>query len=352
MLQTSADVIIDELHPQPPATESFFKKFAFTLLVTGAGLSGMLLIFLSFGVKFWLTSKIEPNQGEKMAFWSYELGHFMLLEIGIGFITALVIALTVDISTRAQEKKEHEKKLQEIGENIFNALFRTAVDKELVREMYLALILPKFIREDLTLVYEFENVPGQGSLPLNERKLKLIHTFSFKAKNVTDQKVGYRVSPQIEALIKADASTPFKTFSLNIINADGGITGTVKTDSEFLNQNAEEKGIRHTLRNVPELLIEPNERIDFRMTIEKLCRISDMEASVTAHSARDLTLIVKTGKDVPPLDFIVDQAHRKDMEEIISVDSKPDLRTWKLNSAILPYQGVMLWWYPKLPKAG
>ena len=329
-------------------------QFILTLLV--AFLSGALFIFVAYAVRFPKPHGESANIKQELIDWYHELGHFLVLEIGIAFITGCVVALTVEFFMRNLAQREHEVHRQEISENIFFALFRTAVTDELISEMYKSLLVPKFVRENLEIKYTFIPLPDQEKVPLGDNKrLILKQTISFKARNITDQRVTYTMRPQDEVVIQHDSYTiPFKELLMEVEDQKpyysiedqkvhlygSGLTKQIDTDYSA--------GMSCILK-MQKVRVDPNQCVQVLIVVEKVCRYADMEAWVTANAAKDLKLIVElSDQQFSNLEFCAHQTHRQPLVKMPFSETKaPTSHTWRLDYPILPYQGVMLRWRPK-----
>jgi flagellar basal body-associated protein FliL len=293
------------------------------------------------------------NQTPELMAWKDELEHFVVLEIGIAFITGCVVALTVELFMRNRAQREHEVHRQEISESIFFALFRTAITNDLITEMYKALLVPKFMRENLEVKYNFIPLPGQEEVSLDDKKrLILKQTISFKARNITDQRVTYTIRPQDEVVIKHDGYTvPFKELLMEVENPNSYYPiedNKVHLSGSSLATKITTNGMSSILE-VQKVRVDPKQCVQVLLVTEKVCRYADMEAWVTAHAAKDLKLIVElSDKQFSNLEFCAHQTHRQPLVPVpSSATEAPTSYTWRLDYPILPYQGVMLRWRPK-----
>lgn len=338
----------------PPYKTKGAELSQFILAISIVLLLGIVFIFGAFVVKFILMARqADPaKQVGDSVVWIYELAHFLALEVGIGFITACVIAITVEVFMRNREKREHEQQKEEISQSVFFALFRTAVPGELIAEMYKALFLPNFIRENLEIKYTFISLPGEEFVPIDNRRLILRQAISFKAQNVTDKSARHLMGPRDEVLIRHDGyPIAFREFLMEVVvpdNSSPSIGQKVHLYGDNLRANITMDGMRQILKT-QEVLVYPAQYVNVLIVLEKVCRYSDMDTWVTANSAKDLKLIVElSDEQFSILEFCVDQAHRQPLRKVPSSETHaPNSYTWRLDYAVLPYQGVMLRWRPR-----
>jgi hypothetical protein len=315
-----------------------FRQFILIVLVVFA--IGAALIWLSYRVK----------EGK---FLDKDLEHFLLLEIGIAFITACVIAGTVEVFMRNRGERAQEQYKIEIAESVFKALFRTAIPDELVSEMYMALFVPKFVREEIEIKYRFEPLKVEPALPLDARKLRVRQVISFVARNVTDKTVNHSSAPREDILIADDdnVATPFKEFLMEIVsdnNPNGGPKIHLQ-DPQQLRAATTRQGMRYQLKTQTLYGVGPGQLVYVLLTIDKICRYADSDAWVTSYSAKRLKLTVEVvGNPLPDLEFWVDQSHRQKLVRVPESERQnASSYEWRLNFPILPYQGVMLRWRPR-----
>lgn len=315
-----------------------FRQFILIVLVVFG--IGAVLIGFSYRVK----------EGK---FLDKDLLHFLLLEIGIAFITGCVIAGTVEVFMRNRGERTQEQYKIEIAESVFKALFGTAISDELVSEMYLALFVPKFVREEIEIKYRFEPLKVQPALPLDARKLRVRQEISFRALNVTDTTVNHTTAPREDLLIADpdNPATPFKEFLMEIVGAGNSSKAGQRIhlqEVEELRKATTREGMRYQLK--PQTLeVGAGHSVRVLLVIEKICRYADTDTWVTSYSAKHLKLSVEVaGNPFPDLEFSVDQSHRQKLVRVPESERRnASSYEWRLDFPILPYQGVMLRWRPK-----
>lgn len=312
----------------------------FILIVLAVFAAGVILILFSYRLK----------EGH---FFDKELSHYLVLEIGIALITGCVIAGTVELFMRTRGERVQEQYKQEIAANVFKALFATAIPDELVSEMYTALFVPKFIREEIEIKYRFEALKERPGLPREAQKLRVRQEISFRAINVTDTTVNHSSTPREDILIADEENphTPFKEFLMEIVDTNSGTPGQNihLQEPEELRSATSKDGMRYKLKTQTLENVGPGQSVHVVLVIEKVCRYADTDTWVTAYSAKNLKLSVELiGNPLPALEFWVDQAHRQSLVPIPESPRKHAVSyEWRLNYPILPHQGVMLRWRPR-----
>jgi len=338
------------MQPQPDkllTSDGIFRKMKRADLVQFIIIE--LLLFLM-GTVFILASYTFVKAGEG----DHSLAHYVTLELGIALITSCIIAGTVELFMRKGEERAHAKHRQEIAQNVFRALFGTAISDKLVNEMYAALFVPKFVREEIEIRYKFERLGDEPALPQDARKLRIHQVITYLARNVVDKPVSHPSSPREDILVydAENEDTPFKDFLMEIVGRGGSKntadTICLDTPAKLLAATTRQ-GMRYTLKRQTLEDIRPGEAVRAVLAIDKICRFADTDTWVTSTPAEGLTIKVEVAKDLAPvLEFCVDQAHRQKMIQIPESErTNQSTYEWRLDSPILPYQGVMLRWRPK-----
>jgi hypothetical protein len=302
------------------------------------------LVTFAIGVALMLVSDYVGNTHEKL--------RSVILELGIGFVVGAIVAATIESYMRSRQKIEDKEREREMESNIFMALFRTALPDDLVHEMYQMLFARRFIRQNLEIAIRFRRLTDDEkkicSVPA---ALVLTQSVTYNAKNISDGWASHRVSPQEYALFPHPTMNhPFKSFTASCGSE------TVTLESAALSKGLVTNpgnGIWYYLE-APKINVPKDHVVIVVSTIELICRETDIKTWLSYYPAERLKLTVELDTGLQDqLEFAVDQSHRLSLEPDDGKTS--DGRTiygWKLDKPILPHQGIILYWRPKMKTGG
>jgi hypothetical protein len=294
-----------------------------------------------------------PRQSFSGEFW-----HLFFLELGLGFVVGCVVSLTIERYMDYQKRRELLEQEQEIKTDVFEALFGTALPKPLIQEMYEAIFVPKFVRENFRITFTFrpltdaeeEQFRPADTGPPAEGLLVIQQVVSFRAQNTTNQRVDYNAEPGEYMLVEHPAfPTPFREYRMSCGLDEQHLQGDDIVAASRRNRRPEDGDIWHGLGRLT-LKVPPGGHVDVCSVVEEVCRYADTKTLRTTQPADGigLTVVIKDRRLYETLEFGVDQAHRMNLARLDSSELKASMTyQWELPYPILPSQGVMLHWRPK-----
>lgn len=320
-----------------------------------AGLWLPSLLLLCIGIIFILLACI-PMWGKAQG---WEVLHSLVLELGLGFVVGFFISVTIEFYMRNRKRIEDQRALDEIKENIFLHLFRTALPPELVTEMYRALLVPKFVREDLQVKFTFRPLSEDQKKKVRDESMLIVQrVVAFRARNMTDMLVDHSVEPMETVLIDhPDAKSPFKEFLMKgsfdaiHLKTDEEIENAIKKHRDEMRSNKGndyDQKVSEVWRSLGKQTVKVRSKdyAEVCLVTEEVCRCADTKTWNSKYAAKSLRLIVVVMDTHlhDKLEFTVDQSHR---QELRLTDSSSDAKTWVLDYPVLPDQGIMVHWRPR-----
>jgi hypothetical protein len=275
---------------------------------------------------------------------SQTLTHFLdalALETGIAVLIGSVAASTIERHYRRRAETEHREQRREIEADIFRHLFGMSVSRELLDELTYTVFAAKFVREKLSLRYEFDIFDaGDPDQPVEFVKVR--HTVSYQLRNTGRDPEKFRIRHYFENVAPSSQHRDrFTAFHVE------GLSETIAPNETALKEMVTQEGIRQCLHTRIE--VPPTAPAIVSYTYEAVRRISDSETWISTLPANGIRITaVVLNKSLSGLCFYPDSAHRLDPKRL-SGDTSEEccFHEWEIASAVLPYQGVMLYWHPR-----
>jgi hypothetical protein len=322
------------------------------LTLVASGLLGILfLIYAAAGERV----RAEGGEASWQSF-SRSLAH----EVGMALLVAVALTCIVEYFLRRRSQAEHEEYTEELEtrheehkhqleqlhdrhkkdleKDVFLALFGTAIKPDLVEELYRVIFKHKFTRERVLIQYAFSPVDGERDRVLVRQEI------SFDIRNISSEHAVYRFSPYADDLLNRDhEKQPVREFC---VIQDGQVLAALG-DGRLLCARKSEPPLRYQLcydgGKPIEIPIKPGTPAHVTYVVEVQMRLTDSHSWVTMHATDGLEVSVKVHEALSHCRFWLDASHSRPLERVLS---GPTHYSWRLRWAVLPFQGVMLIWYP------
>jgi hypothetical protein len=263
-----------------------------------------------------------------------EVADAFLAELGVALVVAAFLAATIDIYLRYRTELAHIRQQGEISENIFKHLFGFGLHRALVDELTETIFASKIRRDAISLSYEFWTIDAD----LIGARL----TVDYHIINSSRGTEKYQITHYFENTI--DVGNNSDTFTS--LRVDGAAISD-HYSGDALHQRVVRAGIRRILTG-PIIDVPPDQPIRIHYTYETVRRRADSEVWITTLPTNDLKLtIVLLDDSVRRLAFAPDASHRNEPELVSNApEAHSALIQWKMQSGLLPYQGIVLYWCP------
>lgn len=311
----------DSSHGESP---SFVRAIPYGLLVLGVLL--IICAFTLFPPPHERVGAGKLDSGDEHGTESVEteapapFGQKALLFVGLAFVIGCVMAYSIERVMKSRQQHEQIRLEDGTRTTTFDALFKTATPDGFLDEMRETLLTPAFVREDLTVTYTFEDKPGATTITVSRK----VH---FWARNITSRRAVHVMSPSEFVLLDDPTQTVFVEC---VMESDDKLYGD--------KMNVTREDIIQKMQSQP-ISVNPNARVEVTLVVKKTCWRRDRDTWISKDAADGITLNVNAGTLTGKLTFAVDRWHRKPLRKVNS-------QKWVLESSLLPYQGIILYWKP------
>jgi hypothetical protein len=325
-------------------------------------------------------SLTDPRQQEKRArdlLWCH-----IVRDLGIACVVGAGTVVSFEGSLRYFEHVERDEQRTLMAKDVFRYTFGYNLEKGLMEEVQADAIAPKLVRERWLVEYQFHEADEKRGL------LKLLTTVMYQLRNRSGDEVPYPLNHYFHSICPTAQSND-QFMSIEIESPDPAAKPpcadqdmlcactaySVDKENEVaqafgrrqlhgpretanvVDSKGKETGIRlvrykngsqHGIQTIEPIIIPPRGTVKIRYSYEQTKRYADMTTMITVHPAMKLEVCVHIADPkLAKLRLEADSAHRLDPEKVPVLNKKDRCARWELNSALLPGQGVELYWYPE-----
>jgi hypothetical protein len=358
------------LRPQSPTEHRKHSTAIFAIVILAGFLLASVLIWGATQLKV----KVDKTPEDRRFAW--ELAHLFVLEVGIAIFVSCFIALTFEwlLHQRAeaeharhlgeadrrhkvhleQEGLQHKIHLEATQKNLFNTLFGFHLNPRLGDEIFQVLKNSStFNREDCTLRFEFDAPPEPeraryaGNKDRGDDLLLVRATVSYSLRNTTGTPQRFPIEPYFENCLQLDREADrFTAYKIEGCDDRDGCVAAGELNEEQLRAKFKPEGIRRKL-SLGEIQINPRCPAKFHFSYRTLRRTSDSHSWITVVPMDGIRVQAALLDPKLDLEFDIEAAHREDLLRLGSrTGPSPRVHEWRIEEAILPYQGVILYWHP------
>lgn len=253
-----------------------------------------------------------------------------LAEIGFAFIIAFILSITIEYQSRKEFQKEITERETRLAKNIFDYIYSIRTERSVFRLIEEKIFKESFLRRGMDIRFHFGDVVGDW---VNVRA-----EFCFKLENISHNKKDYDV-------------VFFYEKPMGVTAVPAGVKSGISM--LFIDRQYSEEEISEINKNFPDdkrfmnfkktISVEPNRPVDIKIFANLPKRVRDVEVWRTFTATDSLTVNVFYDKNI--FDLNHDLLHpSKDFSQVLDHD---DGLTLHLPDALLPSNGVFLWWCRK-----
>lgn len=303
-------------------------------------------------------------------------------DLSIAFMVGAIICVIVDVTLHEHERTEHQRRQKAIEKDVFKYLLGYGIDSGVMEEVHAGAFASNLLREDLNVTYQF--------CCANEKQgfLRLRTSISYRLKNTSKDDVRYPLKHYFHSICPLpDQHDQFTDLTIAYLFdrskklpkadrvmidtciykdeeevTDDGVRRCVQV-AKLVNPGNKEAGIQLTrypdssqqgIQVTEPIVIPGGQEVEVSYAHEQSKRFADVVTFITTHPAKNMTVkAFLCDPTVASLHLEADSAHRLDPVKVSLTDDKSRYCEWRIPKALLPGQGIELYWYPKesLPHA-
>ena len=267
-------------------------------------------------------------------------------DLGIAFLIAALICISVEISHRKELTQMLDSKIEMLAGNVFKGVFNNNLPTELIDEAIAIAFTPKLIREDMVVRYTLQSKQSDG-VPYVE----VVADISFAMKNVTNHPEEFKLGVTLPnpILPQLKSQTKLNSFQIGTVGPDS-LTPIAQDDvnaaNDMFQEELKDDARRSGVARLGEQTVFPGQRLYVKALYVMAKEEEDTELLTTLYAANGINLQVfnKLGPDMMLHGQLV---HRETNTRLLPIPSNSDVYELKHNGYFLPHQGVQFWWKRK-----
>jgi len=248
--------------------------------------------------------------------------------IGIGFLVAGIVGITVELYVREQMRLQMDRMLQNVGTDVFKAALGHEFPKSIWDQVSTHLLLNPVIRKNVSVDYNLENMPEH-----NEDFLKVRTCWSYTVCNLnTTREWIYPFAAALDRCPDPRFRDQTKFISVEV--------GGRPVEDESLNRNIFDAEV--TCKT--EITLRPGESKEVRIYGESVYRTDQVIPFSMTDPTENLTVTVSKP---PNIAVTVSTLHPREQRLTELPTASPESRkSWTLLGGLLPGHGVCIRWFP------
>lgn len=268
----------------------------------------------------------------------YKIIYGVVTELGFAAIIAWGVAVTLEKSAREEYDQYTQEKARVISKNVFGFLYGVHLPKRVFKAIETHLFKPKVIKTSQKLEYELLKPDAA-----NREWIKMRCEYDYVLQNLSDETI--RNHPvRFYVSDPTDSEAP-KMDGLGLQSLTIGRENIEKSQFDDLDKAAPDgDGIRKYEKLVD---IEPQDSIRVQVTFFQSKRIMDNDLYQTSCITENFELRLRY--DPAVYDVYIEAVHAEtNFDRDIPAHNGSHCRTVSIETALLPGNGVFMWWKYKL----
>ena len=304
------------------------------------------LLAFSLGIDFQIstallkaeTAELAQDKATRPFFRNPSFFASLLRDLGLAGLVALLVGALIEKASRKRQEEDFNTHLQNVSQETFKAVIGHKIPESIVDKVLGTVLRKAIIRENSRLKLRLSDIPGRETGDY----ILLNCTHQYILRNLSSETVKHTIkifkpTPPVEGydefLLPMTVTIDGEPLEEDVI-ADG--------DDAIPNSGFEER-FAHKIN------IKPNSSINVRSETWLLKEQSDTELWVSLIPSTGMEVDVEMALGTLPL-WHVDALHSGSLDILTPNLPLPPFSerncSYRLTDALLPYQGIHLWWRP------
>jgi hypothetical protein len=247
-------------------------------------------------------------------------------EFGFATFIAFVVSLAIERTSRHRQEEEFKQYQKEIATNVLYAVMRKEFPASIWREIDETILSVDFVRTRFHATYTFSNILDASGIPLKDH-IRVDNEILYLLKNIAEGE--RRTKAGVRFRLPDDARV-----------TDKGDLQYIKIDEVEVDAVRSVEGM-YSVNETP-LILQPGQEMAVAIRYHMVKRRSDYEVWTSAYPTVDARVDIISNID--GLTFSAEALQRYPVKALRTDDSGR-YQYWEFQRPILPYQGIMIFWY-------
>lgn len=336
---------LGQIKPAIPSIEPYWKELLlkrFWVLVA-IGVGGLLIsAIIDLSLMIEVTRERDEHKRAHLVweawFGNWHVASTFIRELGFASFIALVISVFIDRSSRKQHEDTAREIVEAVSKNVFHGVFSMRVPEPIVNETLSSVLIRPVVRTRQYLGFEFKELEGETD-EIRQNYIHLQMTSRYTLENVSGDTADFPIRILIPKTRNPNLRTRSKLTKLTINNR----SLTTEQIQSIEDEGDNEKG---EIEYLYETLIGERESISVVAEYSMPKERSDTELWTSLIPTAQIDVEVDMRLDETK--WYIDALHSGKLEATDGSDGVRGIGKFGFHttSAILPFQGVHLWWWP------
>lgn len=251
----------------------------------------------------------------------------VMKHLGIAFIVACIVGITVELYVRREMRLQMERMLQEVGSDVFKAVLGHIFPQSIWDQVFAHLLLNPVIRQNMKIDLNLENLPE-----CNGDFVRVQVCCSYTVSNLSSRDWIY----QFSAALDRPQDYRFRDqANFNRVEVGGH---RLQHERIIIDKRDGEICCRTTIT------LGPDESKKVEIHGESVYRSDQIFPLAMVDPTENITITISKPSNIA---LTVDPLHAREDRLEEEPTASPELRkTWRINGGLLPGHGVSIRWFP------
>lgn len=268
----------------------------------------------------------------------WHLAAEILKELAMALLVAVVLAFTIEGIAKRRHESQVDLERETLSRGIFEAIYKRHIPDVVFEEVERCVLNSKVIRERYQVTYTIAKMdnPPQG-IPCNNNYANVSLHSSYTLRNLT--------SAPIQQDIVLNVELPMEKKLIELVDVVSVVIDGDHISKTDLKKNLKNTGSHLQFSTQREIPAASSIKVSVKAKLIKYG--TDQEVWSSRIPSDGLELIVNT----PGGDYEVCANANHSQKLSLSIDDS-NMKRWRLDHGIFPYQSVSFWWHPTTGASG
>lgn len=280
--------------------------------------------------------KLAPTDADHKI-WSILTLSAFIREISFALGIAFAVIATVEFESREEFNKAIQEKITDIQKNVFHSTFERHIPRKVINEVNELIFSTHFVRLRHEAVYNLHILdvsallgPEALEVPQMDKlvQVEVISRYTIKNVGFDQRPFTIRLTVEKPPIKKLQQFTKVQLMELQLNDTD------IRIPDGEINDTPRAKTVTWVTDPLP-----PGAELKVRTSATLVKFLTDYEIWRSVYPTRELRVRVNYPAEATA--FGADQLHRLPLKK---TRLGPNTREYEIDGAILPHQGMVLWW--------